>query len=71
MVAPSGSSGGYVLVRVFFVNPQAAQEQCSPKSMADRGWRTFAWESNARGVSVPGRAERGKMPIMREQVDHR
>jgi hypothetical protein len=34
-------------------------------------WRTIAQVSNARCIYLPGRAKRGKMAIMRQNVDHR
>jgi hypothetical protein len=48
----------------------SAWKSCSRKSIADGEWRIIAQESNARGISVSARAKRGKMAIMRENVDH-
>jgi hypothetical protein len=41
------------------------------KFIADGEWRTIALVSNARCIYLPGRAKRGKMAIMRQDVDHR
>jgi hypothetical protein len=50
-------------------------EQCAMrafrKSISDGEWRTIALVSNARCIYLPGRDKRGKMAIMRQDVDHR
>ena len=42
----------------------------SRKSIADGEWTIILRVSDSRGISVPARAKRGKMAIMRQNVDH-
>jgi hypothetical protein len=48
-----------------------ACKRLSQKSIGDGEWTIILRVSNARGISVPARAKRGKMAIMRVNVDHR